>query len=627
MDTTRGMAIAWGLVLLAGCNVGPGDESVVSGGVTDTSPGGQDTDGPESGSEGGESGGEDGADGFPDDGDGPGDTGGPVDPAAVCEVPADELDAPGPCLEDEVVLASEFDPQVQWSLDLTDCQTYQEGTGSELVVANLTDDNDDGVVDQCDVPDIAFTCHRSGADDGVALFVVDGATGAVHLEHAKLNINQEPGGTYHYYPTVAAADVDGDGTAELVWAHHTQIASKQENSQTFLAVEAIEGDGTVLWSSELDDTYNHWGRGISSADLDGDGTPTLLVGYHALSNEGALLWEVPDHNEYWYGGGDPVTVDLDADGTVEVIWGRRVYEHDGSLRFELPHLEVDDQYYWGWDVAVADLDENGAPELLVDIRGHHNDAGQFGEHLVHAISASGEVTASVAIDDDEYWYDYYGWEYGSRNGGIAIADIDGDGDVEAVVATGRMGVSVVDFDGGTLTEAADFEHPEAPEAPEDYEWYYGHGAVTAFDFLGTGDSQIVRTGMGGVAVFDNTGTLLFDHQVSPSPNMYDYGWGHDSVAVADVDNDGAAEIIARIGFPDYTGNELDEPQLVVFEDPNGGWVGARRIWNQTSYHVSHVREDGGVPPAGPPSWQTHNTFRVQSTQAPSNCGGSTTPEG
>jgi|GEM_PF-1623426 len=628
MDATSKITMACGLALLTGCNVGPGDESVVSGGVTDTAPAGLDTDGSDSEDDGDDGDdGDGGSGGFPDD---DGDSGGPVDPvdpAAVCEVPADELDAPGPCVEEEAELATEFAPQVQWELDLIDCVSYQEGAGSELVVANLTDDNDDGVIDQCDVPDVAFTCYRSGADNGVALFVVDGATGEVQLEHTKLNDADETGGTYHYYPSVAATDVDGDGAAELVWAHHTQIANEQDTSEQFMTVEAIRGDGTVLWSSEVDDTYYYWGMGISSADIDGNGSPTLLVGHRAFSHEGTFLWELPEHADYWYHGGDPVTVDLDADGALEIIWGRRVYDNDGTLRFELPNLGVNDPYEWGWDIAVADLDENGTPELLVDNRGYHHDALEYGEHTVHVVSASGEVMASVVVTDDDYWYADWGWEYGSRNGGIAVADADGDGDVEAVVASGRLGVSIVDFEGGELTEVAQFEHPDAPEYVMDQEWYYGHGAVTAFDFLGTGQSQIVRSGLGGVAVFGIDGALLFDHHIYASPEPYYYGWGNDAVAVADVDNDGAAELIVKTGFEDYTGSEHDQPQLVVFEDPNNGWVGARRIWNQTSYHVSHVREDGGVPVASPPSWQTHNTFRVQSTQAPSSCGGSATPEG
>ena len=575
METTRGIGIACGLVLFVGCNVGPGDDSVVSGGVTDTAPG-QDTDGAGSDADDDDDAGtDDGADGFPDDGgDGPGDSGDPVDPAAVCEVPADALDAPGPCTEEEVVLADDFNPAVQWAIDLSDCQPYQEGAGSELVVANLTDDNDDGVVDQCDVPDVAYTCHRTGEGNGVALFVVDGATGETHLEHSELNIEEAMGGTYHYYPTLAAADVDGDGAAELVWAHYTQISSKGEMDQegtyeAFLTVEAVTGDGTVLWSSDFDDTYNYWGLGISSADLDGDGTPTLLVGHRAISNEGALVWELPDYSDYWYHSGDPVTADLDADGKLEVIWGRRVYEHDGTLRFELPELDYEDPYQWGWDVAVADLDEDGAPELVIDNRGHYNDAGDYGDHIVHAVSASGEVMASVAVDADEYWYDYYGWDYGSRNGGIAVADIDGDGDVEALVASGRLGVSVVDFEGGELVEVLDVEHPEVPEVPQNEQWYYGHGAVTAFDFLGTGQSQIVRTGLGGVAVFSIDGALLFDHQIEPAPDeyYYEWGWGHDAIAIADVDNDGAAEIVAKTGYDHFMGDVADEPQLVVFEDP------------------------------------------------------------
>ena len=38
---------------------------------------------------------------------------------------------------------------------------------------------------------------------------------------------------------------------------------------------------------------------------------------------------------------------------------------------------------------------------------------------------------------------------------------------------------------------------------------------------------------------------------------------------------------------------------------------ARRIWNQHTYHVTNIREDGTVPQYEPPSWKDLNTFRTQ----------------
>ena len=78
--------------------------------------------------------------------------------------------------------------------------------------------------------------------------------------------------------------------------------------------------------------------------------------------------------------------------------------------------------------------------------------------------------------------------------------------------------------------------------------------------------------------------------------------------VADVDNDGAAEII-------YTSNYYDGSNgvaLTVLADAEERWIPARRIWNQYSYHVTNVREDGTIPQTMKKSWQLLNTFRTNS---------------
>jgi hypothetical protein len=75
--------------------------------------------------------------------------------------------------------------------------------------------------------------------------------------------------------------------------------------------------------------------------------------------------------------------------------------------------------------------------------------------------------------------------------------------------------------------------------------------------------------------------------------------------VADVDNDGSAEIVVvsnAYGPP--------SPTVQVIHDRDDRWVPARRIWNQHTYHVTNVREDGTIPAHEAPSWQHLNSFRV-----------------
>jgi hypothetical protein len=49
----------------------------------------------------------------------------------------------------------------------------------------------------------------------------------------------------------------------------------------------------------------------------------------------------------------------------------------------------------------------------------------------------------------------------------------------------------------------------------------------------------------------------------------------------------------------------------VIRDVEDRWVQGRRIWNQHTYHVTNVREDGTIPQVEPKSWLDLNTFRTQ----------------
>jgi hypothetical protein len=52
------------------------------------------------------------------------------------------------------------------------------------------------------------------------------------------------------------------------------------------------------------------------------------------------------------------------------------------------------------------------------------------------------------------------------------------------------------------------------------------------------------------------------------------------------------------------------------------WIQARRIWNEHTYHVTNVREDGTIPQYEQPAWTRLNTFR---TNAQINGAGVCTP--
>jgi hypothetical protein len=127
----------------------------------------------------------------------------------------------------------------------------------------------------------------------------------------------------------------------------------------------------------------------------------------------------------------------------------------------------------------------------------------------------------------------------------------------------------------------------------------GIAAGTAFDFLGDGTAETMYADQYDMFIFDgNGGVLLQTPRASGTLSEYP--------VVADIDNDGSAEIVV------VSNTVYDEtsPTVQVIRDVEDRWIQARRIWNQHTYHVTNVREDGTIPQHEKPSWELFNTFRT-----------------
>ena len=57
-------------------------------------------------------------------------------------------------------------------------------------------------------------------------------------------------------------------------------------------------------------------------------------------------------------------------------------------------------------------------------------------------------------------------------------------------------------------------------------------------------------------------------------------------------------------------NALTKTGVAVYRDVLDNWVRTRRVWNQHTYHIGNVNDDGSVPRSEAPSWLGHNTYRL-----------------
>jgi hypothetical protein len=343
----------------------------------------------------------------------------------------------------------------------------------------------------------------------------------------------------------AIGDIDDDGLPEIVVGTASSV------------LMALEEDGTVAWQQNAA-WLSPRRAAIGLADLDNDGDVEIYAGNGVADHLGNTLWSNNEPLNFYHA---TAAADLDGDDDLEVIIGRSAYHHDGTLYYENPSLSES-------HAQVGDLDDDGLPEVLL--------TGPAGLSLLEHDGTPTLVNQTPSGDPPAG----NNWRRPA-----AIHDFDGNGLAEFSVSSANT-YAVYRGDFSILWSAAVSD-------------LTGAAGGTAFDFIGNGVAEAMYGDESTLYVYDDVGNVLLSvPRESRTTNEYP--------VVADVDNDGAAEIVV-VSESDIGGSAT----VQVIRDKDERWVPARRIWNQHTYHVTNVREDGTIPQFEPPNWETLNTFRTQ----------------
>ena len=514
---------------------------------------------------------------------------GEVCAAGGCVVPGDPCDDPYDCPADSYCEATlgrclprgdvdtgceyrpepgDFAPTVEWTWSGSPTVPTHDQVMMQPIVVPLSDDNGDTAVDERDVPDIVFHTYTGGNyhTDGV-LRAISGDGGGEILTVADPALRTVPGSS------IAAADLDGDGRVELVTCHESQRAM------------ALEHDGTLKWIASAGPTCL-W-TAPSIADLDLDTVPEVLVRRAALrAADGATLWNDPVETGSTYPESDYSTAaNLDADPELELVAGTAAYNHDGTVLWDrgLPT---------GYP-AVGDLDLDGNPDVaLVQSLGTPGDWFTRG-HWVLALRGADGSTLWGPVDINQ------GVPTPSGPGGggpPTISDFDGDTRPEVAAAGGYGYVVFNGEDGSPLWFTATVDLSSRVTGS------------SVFDFEGDGAAEVVYGDEHNLHIYRGTdGTELF-RACNCTGTLWEYP------VIVDVDHDDHAEIV--VARNNYTGWRCDDGSpaptgIAVFGDLRNNWVRTRRIWNQHTYHVTNVNEDGSVPSPERRNWTVLglNNFR------------------
>jgi hypothetical protein len=450
-----------------------------------------------------------------------------------------------------------FTPEVEWEWSTFTVDPSSENVMATPIVVSLTDDNGDGAIDDRDTPDIVFVTYTGTdwSDEGVIRAVSgDGTVSLFDIDGEQID----------GCSGLAAADLDGDGRVEIVAMTWNKRA------------KAFDVDGNLLWTSPSLASYaNIYAPTPAISDMDGDGSPEIIIGSAILNADGTLrgggAYGIGTAGMY---GTTSFAVDVDGDGQEEVVVGNALYDIDGNAIW---HNGQSDGY-----VAVGDFDADGEGEIVVVAGGQ-----------VRLQDGDGSVLWTAAIAGA-----------GAGFGGPpTIADFDGDGAPEVGVAANST-YTVFDTDGTQLWQ----------QTTQD-----GSSGVTGssvFDFEGDGIAEVIYADELTIWGFDGP-----DGAVKLSSTEHSNWTVIEYPVIADVDGDDEAEIVVPNGLhPSYGGAHHG---IVVLGDADHSWRSGRRIWNEHAYHITNIDDDGSVPATADLNWLTYNNFRSGDVSA---AVGSTAPD-
>lgn len=219
-------------------------------------------------------------------------------------------------------------------------------------------------------------------------------------------------------------------------------------------------------------------------------------------------------------------------------------------------VAVVDQRYVGWDVEIGDADNDGQNEILT------TGCPDSCLHLFQKPADSAWTTTVLAKNLAEHTP--------GMGLSVRVADVNGDGQNEMVLGTGQEGAGTAFFyvlatDGNTLTKRTMCR----PEHCNSSGYTHSFGI---HDLDGDGLQEVIAAYCGGGEIirYDINATL---DTVEAQKIHHLSGSGEETI-LADVDNDGALELIVANGFRpgaaraeifefDAQGELAPEPRLVV----------------------------------------------------------------
>ncbi len=463
-------------------------------------------------------------------------------------------------------------PTLEWMWSQSDVEPDHDEVMMTPIVGPLRDTNNDGRVNENDVPVVLFTTTTSQYRSGGYLRAINGSDGQELWVYTDRKVSGAS--------SPALGDLDNDGVPEIVAYSWRDIARGAPNNSGLVA---LDNNGNELWNNTDVNRGGHYEMGSPAiADIDPN-TPgnEIATCFWLVDAQGNTLWDNWGNLPNGYtarGFCAPAVADIDGDGLMEIVIGARAYNHDGSILWD--NIQVYGQWNNDYDIApaIADLNGDGVPEVVV-VRG-----------AVYVLDGrNGNLLAQHALPG------------GGQGGAPNIADFDGDGLPEIGTAGGEAYAvfKLVEINGAPTLQV------QWQRQTRDFSSNITGSSV--FDFNGDGVADVVYNDELFLRIYNGrTGEVTFEER-NWSGTLVEYP------VIVDIDNDGNAEIVVgrnTVGnyqddYGDYDGTPLSGVR--VYGDANDNWVNTRTIWNQYSYHITNVNDNSSVTSPEQRHWTQRNT--------------------